>query len=489
MALGGDLVVRLGMDSKRFSRGISQAKKKLGSFVGFATKAVTGVGVAVGAALVPAIKIASDLEETMNKFNVVFGENAGRVKEWGDNFASTVGRSQEQIARFMAGSQDLFVPLGFEPGAAETMSKQITALAIDLASFNNMSDDDTLRDLQAALTGSGEVMKKYGVIVSEAAVKQRALQMGWDPKTLTDQQKVMARLNIIMEGTTAAQGDAIRSAGSFANQMKALKATFLDTAANIGSVFLPMATKSLKMINMGIKVVVFSAQNLGLVWNVVAEAASNAFIITVARLEWFGGVMSDVLGFVGRNWREIFKDIGNFALTVMNNLGKNIIAVFKAAWDSVSSGFTDVAFPQFTSLTDGFQSSIKESLELRDFKAPTLDKTALNKYKDSLAKELGLGDAVGDSLDIGSVDPSTLGGAGSMADQQSKGNEARKTQANEAISAFSREGVEKIVTAMSGSSAKPEEATAKNTGMMAKTLKSIEKKVGGNPFAVAGATI
>ena len=476
------------MDSKRFSRGIQKAKKSLGGLVSFATKAVTGVGVAAAAALVPAIKIASDLEETMNKFNVVFGENADRVKEWGDNFASTVGRSQEQIARFMAGSQDLFVPLGFEPGAAETMSKQITALAIDLASFNNMSDDDTLRDLQAALTGSGEVMKKYGVIVSEAAVKQRALQMGWNPKTLTDQQKVMARLNIIMEGTTAAQGDAIRSSGSFANQMKALKATFMDNAATIGSVFLPIATKALKDINMGIKVVMFSAQNFGLVWDVVREAASNAFITMRARFEWFGGVVADVGGFALRNWREIFKDIGNFTLTVMSNLGKNIIEVFKAAYKSIASLGKEGFEPLLVGLTEGFQSSLKESLELRDFKAPTLDKTALNKYKAALSKELGFGDAVGDSLDIGSVDPSTLGGAGSVAEEEPKGNEARKTQANEAIGAFTREGVEKIVSAMSGGKAKPEEATAKNTGMMAKTLKSIEKKVGGNTFAVAGAT-
>ena len=95
------------------------------------------------------------------------------------------------------------------------MSKQITALATDLASFNNLADDDVLRDLHAALTGSGEVMKKYGVIVSEAAVKQELLNQGLDPKNATEQQKVMARLAIIMRGTTAAQGDAARSAGSF----------------------------------------------------------------------------------------------------------------------------------------------------------------------------------------------------------------------------------------------------------------------------------
>ena len=46
-----------------------------------------------------------------------------------------------------------------------------------------------LRDLHAALTGSGEVMKKYGVLVNEAAAKQEVLNQGLDPKVATDQQK------------------------------------------------------------------------------------------------------------------------------------------------------------------------------------------------------------------------------------------------------------------------------------------------------------
>jgi len=87
-----------------------------------------------------------------------------------------------------------------------------------------------------------EVMKKYGVLVSEAAVKQQLFREGIDPKRATDQQKVMARWNLILQGTTAAQGDAIRSAGSFANQMKALKAQIADTAVVVGSALLPVIT-------------------------------------------------------------------------------------------------------------------------------------------------------------------------------------------------------------------------------------------------------
>ena len=199
-------------------------------------------GSIVAGPLALTVKAASRMEETMNKFGVVFGQSAKQVKAWGDTFAAQIGRSREQVARFLAGTQDLLVPIGFDAGGATQMSKQLTALAVDLASFNNLADDDVLRDLHAALTGSGEVMKKYGVIVSEAAVKQELLNRGIDPKRVTEQQKVMARFAIILRGTTAAQGDALRSAGSFANQMKALKARLSDAAVVIGTALLPVIT-------------------------------------------------------------------------------------------------------------------------------------------------------------------------------------------------------------------------------------------------------
>lgn len=241
----GRAVVEIFSDTTKLERGLTGASRKLGRFSAGAARAGGVLLAAGGAAAAPfaaSISSASRLQETMNKFDVVFGQNAGAVKQWGDNFAAQVGRSKEQTASFLAGTQDLFVPLGFEAGAAEKMSKQITALAVDVASFNNKADADVLNDFHAALTGSGEVMKKYGVLVNQAAVNAQLLSQNIDPKTATDQQKVQARLAIIMAGTTAAQGDAIRSAGSYANQMKRLQATVDDTAASVGTALLPTVT-------------------------------------------------------------------------------------------------------------------------------------------------------------------------------------------------------------------------------------------------------
>lgn len=245
----GRAFVELFAEDSELTRTLKTAQMRIQSFgqsVGRIGAVTFGLGASMVGALAPTITAASDFEETFSKFNTVFGDNAAAVQEWGNVFGKQIGRSKTQVLSFLASTQDLLVPLGFEPGAATEMSKQLTQLAVDLGSFNNMADEDVLRDLHAALTGSGEVMKKYGVLVSEAAVKQELLNQGMDPKEVTDQQKVMARLSIIMRGTTAAQGDALRTADSFANSMKRLRAQISDVAVQIGQALLPVITPLVK---------------------------------------------------------------------------------------------------------------------------------------------------------------------------------------------------------------------------------------------------
>ena len=164
----GRAFVEIFADNTRLIRGLRTAQRRLRNFGGSVRSMgaqLLGIGGIAAAPLAAAVNAASELEETMNKFNVVFGANAAAVKSWGDDFAGQVGRSKTQIADFLASTQDLFVPLGFDPQQATEMSKSVTGLAIDLASFNEkVSDQQALDDLQAALTGSGEVMKKYGVV-------------------------------------------------------------------------------------------------------------------------------------------------------------------------------------------------------------------------------------------------------------------------------------------------------------------------------------
>jgi hypothetical protein len=273
----GRAFVELFADDTKLVRVLNGAKAKLNAFgasVAGIGAAFVGLGATIAAPLGFAVNAASDAAETFSKFDIVFGKQAEAVKAWANEFAAQVGRSRAEVAKFLAGTQDLFVPLGFDPAKAEELSKKIVGLTVDLGSFNNMADEDVMRDLQAALTGSGEVMKKYGVLVDEAAVKQELLNQKLDPTKVTNQDKVLARLNIIMRGTTAAHGDAIRTAGGFANQMKATSASIQDVAVAIGSILLPVVTPMVSMFREAtVSVGEFLSANTALVLGVAGAAA------------------------------------------------------------------------------------------------------------------------------------------------------------------------------------------------------------------------
>jgi hypothetical protein len=180
-------------------------------------------------------QLGQDAEELANKFRVVFGDAAAGGQEFAETLSGATSRSVLELTETLAGFQDLFVPLGFARDQAAELSKTLTTLAVDVASFQNKSDADVVRDFAAALTGSSETVRKYGIVITEAALKQRALTEGLDPANLTEQQKAFLRLQLLVEGSSDALGDAARTSDSFANTVKGLRAQLVDTGAAIGA--------------------------------------------------------------------------------------------------------------------------------------------------------------------------------------------------------------------------------------------------------------
>lgn len=251
--MASKVMAAVSLNVKKMASNVTAASKK----IGVATKnmgiAFAKVGAAVSAVSFGAFAVmvakASEMQEAMGKFAVVFGDSAGAVEASAKSMASELGVSRLEIIQMLGSMQDLLVPMGVATEEATGMSQQMARLAVDLGSFNNMASEQVFGDLQAAITGSGEVMKKYGVVLNETAVKQELLNMGMDPANADNAAKAQARLNIIMAGTTAAQGDAVRTAGSFANQVKRLKANFADIAVTIGGPFLQSLASIAESIN------------------------------------------------------------------------------------------------------------------------------------------------------------------------------------------------------------------------------------------------
>jgi hypothetical protein len=91
------------------------------------------------------------------------------------------------------------------------------------------------------LRGESEPLRRFGVLLSAAAVESKALELGLakTTKEITDQDKVLARQALILEQTTDQQGDFARTADGAANKQRILAAEVENARAKIGEGLVP----------------------------------------------------------------------------------------------------------------------------------------------------------------------------------------------------------------------------------------------------------
>ena len=265
-----------------------------GSIMGEIGKKVGAAGLTMAAPFGLAIKSAGDMMETSSKLDATFKDSAGAVREWANAYAAEVGRSKAQTQGFVADAGALLSGFGFDTKQTASMSQTITGLSTDLASFLNMADVDAFGALMSGLSGEAEPLKRFGVLLNETRLKAELLSKGIDPTAASEQQKVLGRLNIILAATKDAQGDAIRTSGSFNNSMKRLQATVSDLAVNVGEALLPQITSLVSQAATAAKSFgLWISQNPGL----VKSAAALAVGVTGVGLALAG--LGPILGAVG----------------------------------------------------------------------------------------------------------------------------------------------------------------------------------------------
>lgn len=204
-------------------------------------KAAYNAGKAVGDFIGDSIQAASDLNETMSKSEVVFGDQAAAVAKWGESTADAFGLSKQEAVEAAASFGNVFKGLGFATKQSAEMSEKLVQLAGDLASFNNIDPTEALAKLRSGLAGESEPLRSVGVFLTEAAVKAKAMQLGLVDAhgELSEGAKIQARYALILEQTTTAQGDFARTADGLANSQRKVNAELKNAEAELGQKMLP----------------------------------------------------------------------------------------------------------------------------------------------------------------------------------------------------------------------------------------------------------
>lgn len=314
-------------DVKNINQGIQQVNGQLTSMGSTVSKVgglvkglVTGFVAlaavkAVGNFIGDSIKAASDLNETINKSNTIFGENAGIVNKWAQTASTSVGLSRAAALDAAAGFGNMFTQLGFAGDEAANLSTKTVQMAADLGSFNNLPTADVADKISAAFRGEYDSLQSLIPNINAARVEQEA--MAATGKTvaseLTAQEKATAVLAIVQRDGAAAMGDFARTSDGLANSQKILSAKFEDVKTTIGSALLPIMTAL-----------------VGFVLDSVIPAVA-------AMASWFGEhivpALKDFAGFVQANLLPVLAAMGAFFMDT-------IVPAFKTVAEFVGENKT-----------------------------------------------------------------------------------------------------------------------------------------------------
>jgi hypothetical protein len=348
----------LGDKAKKLGDSFTNAGKKL--TVGL-TLPITGLGVY-------AVKSASDLEETMNKVNVAFGDSAEEVKEWAKTSIKSFGMAQQTALDMTALFGDMATGMGMPQKEASKLSRNLTGLAGDLASFKNVSQDVAKTALQGIFTGETESLKQMGIVMTQTNLEQFALANGMksNMQTMTEAEKIQLRYAYVTNASKNAIGDFARTSDSTANQVRTAGETYKEMSATFGELLLPIVNKVLgKITELFTWFTSLDDGTKGFILTVLGVVAAAgplllvlgqliSFITLVSKATWLfnGALLANpitwvVIGIVAliaiivlliKNFdkvKVVASAVGNFMMSVFRGVGDVIGSIFKGIANTI----------------------------------------------------------------------------------------------------------------------------------------------------------
>lgn len=250
------LVVGVEADMSKFDSGLQGTQSKLSQWGSSLTSAGMAASVAVSAPLMAIGKKFTDMAmnaiESENLVAVTFGEYLEDIKAWSDELQTSLGLSGVQLRKQAGMLFTMFKSMGVVGPEAAEMSKQLSMLAYDMASFYNLDPEEAFHKLRSGIVGEIEPLRMLGINVNENIVKMKAwengigslvMENGKLKGTLTEQEKIQARLIAITDATADAQGDLARTIDSPVNAMRIFQQRVEELGLKIGSFIIPYIQK------------------------------------------------------------------------------------------------------------------------------------------------------------------------------------------------------------------------------------------------------
>ncbi|MCG4749341.1 hypothetical protein L0N08_28450 [Enterocloster aldenensis] len=273
------------------------------------------------------IELGSNLTEVQNVVDVTFGSMSGRVDAFAKDAAKAFGLSETMAKKYMGTYGAMAKSFGITGKAGYDMSAAITGLTGDVASFYNLSQDEAYTKLKSIFTGETESLKDLGVVMTQTALDQYAMNNGFGKTTakMTEQEKVMLRYRFVMSQLSDASGDFARTSGSWANQVRILSLQFDALRATIGQGLINAFTPVIQVINTILEklqtlAAYFKAFTVAIFGDASGGGAGN-MADSMDSAAGSAGNIADNMGSAANSAKEMNRQLAKF--DELNNLSSN----------------------------------------------------------------------------------------------------------------------------------------------------------------------
>ena len=261
----------------KFSDSLKKASNSAGGIKGALSDAVSGIvqfaanamGInSVGDALIATTQAAMEWEGISARFGEGFGEQANEAYDWVLKLQDALYVNDQQFMQYASNFATLGKGMGVPTKYIKDMSIGMTELAYDIFAKNNDFYDleEALLAVRSAFLGEIEPIRKAGISITEATLKEAAANYGltMSVEKMTEAQKMQLRYKVMLDqayasstvGTYISEIDTAE--GSFralGQQMKGLAQTIGGLLMPVVSAVLPYLQAFVSLITMAIRAV------------------------------------------------------------------------------------------------------------------------------------------------------------------------------------------------------------------------------------------
>lgn len=209
------------------------------------------VSVPVAKFIQSSVTEASHLNEVINQTKVIFGETATEVLNWAETLEASLGLSTTEALEANNNFARLFNEVGVGMEQSSEFAQALVERIGDLASFTDFPIEQVIQRVTSGLVGETEAVRRLGIILDETVIKQEAYNQGIveSGAVLNTEQKFLLRLQQILAQTSEAQGDAARTADTYAGQLRQMHRNTSELQKEVGQIFLPTFTRLASVFN------------------------------------------------------------------------------------------------------------------------------------------------------------------------------------------------------------------------------------------------